>query len=528
MPQNPTNPSGTEADLLSIRAILLAQERERLQGFEWELKALQGKLQSADGAQNERVEQLLSEIRALHLRIRDDEERLRALQLEVELLRRRAQADSEGLVESLTPVFSGLMRRQIRDSRDEMAEALGPVMGEAIRVQIRDSRKDMVEALYPIIGETVQQAISEFARELQQNIDARMRVTFRPRGILRTLWARVRGVSPDELLLRDALPFSIREVFLIQHGSGLLLAHAHPGNSGAVDSDLIGSMLTAIRDFAHDAFGHGEGEKELDEVQFGDQRVIIQSGSAAYLAVVLTGVEPEGFREQLREFVSELHVRHLKALRAYDGDPIDLPDLQSGVARLAVVPAATESATPGRMTRAQRWFLGGTVVTLILLGLLACFYLRFTIALLPVAFPPHTPTPTLLPTATPTSTPSPTLTPLPTYTPTFTPTPAPTPTRTLATTPTPTRTPAPSATPTIMWTPTASPTPVSAWAVGNVWVHSEPDYASPGFAVLREGTAVRVLSSMNDWKQIEWFETSPQLYGLQTGWVAGQWIVDNE
>lgn len=523
MPQNPTNPSGTDADLLSIRAILLAQERERLQGFEWELKALQSKLQSADEAQGERVQQLLSEIKALQLRIRDDEERLRALQLEVELLRRRAQADSEGLVESLNPVFSGLMRQQIHDSRDEMAEALGPVMGEAIRVQIRDSRKDMVEALYPIIGETVQQAISEFARELQQNIDARMRMTFRPRGILRTLWARVRGVSPEELLLRDALPFSIREVFLIQHDSGLLLAHAHPGNSGAVDSDLISSMLTAIRDFAHDAFGHGEGEKELDEVQYGDQRIIIQSGSAAYLAVVLTGVEPDGFREQLREFVTELHVRHSRALRAYDGDPIDLPDLQSGVARLAVVPEAPESVAPKRLTRSQRWFLAGTVVTLTLLGLLACFYLRFTIALLPVAFPPHTPTLTLFPvTVTPTPTPSPTLTPLPTFTPTFPSTPTPTPTRTPAATPTPTRTPAPSATPTV------SLTPVSAWAVGNVWVHSEPDYASPGFAVLRKGTAVRVLSTIDGWKEIEWFETSSQLYGKQTGWVWGQWIADNE
>lgn len=526
MPQNPAPPSSTDADLLSIRAILLAQERERLQGFEWELKALQGKLQSADESQSERVQQVLSDIRALQLRVRDDEEQLRALQLEVEVLRRRAQADSEGLVESLTPVFSGLMRQQIRGSRDEMAEALGPVMGEAIRVQIRDSRKDMVEALYPIIGETVQQALSEFARELQRNIDARMRGTFGPRGVLRSLQARLRGVSPDELLLRDALPFSIREVFLIQHGSGLLLAHAHPGNPDALDSDLISGMLTAIRDFARDAFGHGVGDKELDEVQYGDQRIIIQSGSAAYLAVVLAGVEPEGFREQLREFVSELHVQHSRALRAYAGDPVDLPDLQSGVAQLAVVPEAPESAAPGRLSKAQRWFLGGAIAALILLGALACFYLRFTIALWPVAFPPRTPTPTSLPTATLTPKPSPTVTPSPTATATFTPTP--TPTRPPTATPTSTPTPAPSATPTSAWTPTVAPTPVSARASGNVWVHSEPDYAEPGFAVLREGTAVRVLATRDDWKQIEWFETSPQFTGLRTGWVWGQWIVGSE
>ena len=114
-----------------------------------------------------------------------------------------------------------------------------------MRVQIRDSRQDMIDALYPIIGGTVQRAIAEFARDLQRNIDNRLRSTFGPRGILRSLFARLRGVSPAELAMRDALPFQIRQVFIIQHGSGLLVAHSGSEDGDEMDTDLVSAMLTA-------------------------------------------------------------------------------------------------------------------------------------------------------------------------------------------------------------------------------------------------------------------------------------------
>lgn len=510
MAENPPAASDSESELLSLQYILLAHERERLQRLEWELEALRGQLQSHDEAQQERARDLLREIQALQERIRADEERARALQLEIELLRRKAQADSEGLLARLTPVFSDLIGRQIRDSRDEMAEALGPVMGEAIRVQIRNSRKDMVEALYPIIGETVQKAVSEFAHEFQRNVDARIRATFGPAGFLRTTQARLRGVSPSELILRDSWPFSIREIFLIQHGSGLLLAHSHPGSAEVTDSDLISSMLTAIRDFVHDSFGQGEKDEELDEVQYGDHRIIIQSGRTVYLAVVITGVEPEGFRAQLREFVSELHVRYENAFRNYNGDPATLPNLQPKLGRLVAETVGAHKTGRKPLGRTARVMIGlGSLLGLLLLAL-ACFYLRFTVALLPVAFPSPTPTQTLTPTPTATATPTPTRTPTPTPTPTLT--------------PTPTRTPTPTPTPTATYTPSPTPTPVTAWSSGHVWVHREPDFASPGFAILLRDTPVTVLATVDSWMQVEWFEPLPWRYGWQRGWVWGQWI----
>lgn len=281
--------------LTAVRTILLTEEQARLKAIERRIEIIIGQWHSQYGSLAANIEALLQDLTDLHITSRENENRQRDLALQVEILRRKAQADSEGLLARLTPIFSDLIGRQIRDSREEMAEALGPVMGEAIRVQIRDSRRDMVEALYPVIGETVQRAVGEFAREFQHNIDARLKAAFGPEGLLRTLSARLRGISPGELALRDVLPFNIREIFLIQRESGMLLAHSHPGTSDISDSDLISGMLTAIRDFVYTSFSHGDDTEELDEIQYGRQKIIIQSGRVAYLAVVIIGVEPEGF-----------------------------------------------------------------------------------------------------------------------------------------------------------------------------------------------------------------------------------------
>lgn len=522
----PESPDQEEALIAAIRAILLAQEQERLKQIERQLEALRSQASSDREALQEDLRQLITEIEAVRQTARAGEERTRDLEVEVELLRRRAQADSEGLIARLTPILADLISRQVRDSRDEMAEALGPVMGEAIRVQIRESRKEMIEALYPIIGEAVQKAVSEAVRELQRRIDARLRTVFGPEGLLRMAIARLRGIPPSQLVLRDTLPFRIHELFLIQHGSGLLLAHSHPGSAEVADSDLISAMLTAIRDFARDAFGHGQEDKELEEIQYGDMRIFIQSGSAAYLAAVVSGVEPEGFRERLRQFVSELHLRHGSALRRYNGDPSTLPNLQPKLARLVAETTGESPVLPRRLSRASRLVLAGGILFAILFIWLACFYIRFTLALMPVAFP--SPTPTLTPTPTPTftPTPTPTFTPTPTPTPTATPTPTPTPTAT----PTPTPTPTPTATP----TPTPTPTPITAWAIGHVWVFSEPSVTSSRFIVLHRGTPVTVLETHEVWVRVRWFETIPQwyrgqwLYGWQEGWVPARWIAINK
>ena len=362
----------------------------------------------------------------------------------------------------------------------------------------------MIEALYPIIGETVQRAVREFGRELQRSVDARLRSSVGVSGWARTVWGRLRGISPSQLAIRDSLPFSIQEIFLIQHGSGLLLAHSHQGTTDAADSDLVSGMLTAIRDFVHDSFGQGD-DKDLDEIQYGDRRIIIESGQAVYLAVVISGIEPEGFREELHNFVSELHVKYEAALRKYNGEPNTLPDLQPKMAELATeVTDQTNVAKPLKRETRRVIAIGSFIVILLLA--LACFYLRFTIALYPIAFPSSTPTITRTATLTSTATSTATFTYTPTNTSTATATPPYTPTNT--------------PTPTLTFTPLPTPTPFKAIAITDVWVRPRPSYFAFRIAVLITGTPVRVLSGYGPWVEVEWLEAG----NILRGWVPAQWI----
>ena len=181
------------------------------------------------------------------------------------------QTDLDRLRHSLNDV-----EEQIND-QDALVTTIKPAIADAIGASIHESREEMVDALYPIMGRLVSRAVAESIRDLARSIDMRMRNAFSLRALARRTKARVSGVSDSALLMRDALPYVVVEIFLIHRKQGLLLAHvAQPqaGDSAAsrAESEMIGSMLTAIQDFAGDAFGRGE-MGSLNDVIHTDEEV---------------------------------------------------------------------------------------------------------------------------------------------------------------------------------------------------------------------------------------------------------------
>jgi hypothetical protein len=209
---------------------------------------------------------------------------------------------------------------------EALVAAVGPILSDVIRKQVREDRDAMVESLYPLIGQLISRAVGESIRDLARTIDRRMRTSFSPAYLLRRAQARARGVSDAELALRDALPFQVSELFLVHRESGLLLLHlpseppvGDPHGASSENADLISGMLTAIRDFAQDAFGRGQ-EGGLDEIQYGNRRVLVEACQHVYLAAVVDGVEAAGFRARLRDAVIEVENAYIDALKRYDGD----------------------------------------------------------------------------------------------------------------------------------------------------------------------------------------------------------------
>ena len=415
-------------------------------------------------------------------------------------------------LESLRDILFGHYRQQIAEleaelddlerriaDEDALAAMITPVIGDAIRHRIRDARDEMIEALYPIIGQTVVRAVSEAIRDLARTIDAQMRTSLGPRAIWQRLRARVRGVSSVEMALRESLPFEIAEVFLIHRETGLLLWHVSRGHDTSPDSDLISGMLTAIRDFAQDAFGRGQ-EGQLDEIQYGERRILIESARHAYLAVVVDGIEPPGFRAEMRERIIEVEHAHEKRLRHYGGDPAPLAPVEESLRSLIT------ASEPRELSSTQKRVLAGafglTVVCLAVVCLAGGWAWR-TVCSMPTPLPVAV-EPTLMVTVVPSLTP--TAAPLPTATPS----------------PTPTLVPSPTLTPTPTFAPTATPAPVIGVVTGNVWLRGGPSADAPRLGIILERSqAIEILAVFGDWYQVRW---TPQAQAEVTGWVPAKWV----
>lgn len=454
-------------------------------------------------------------------RVNELESEVSALEKEIEQLNADIEQAKADVVPTVTQRMGEITQDAVEGQRTKMAQALSPIIGEATRYQILNSRDEMVEALYPIVGAAVVRAVGEALDDLRQRIDSQMRPE--RGGVEQTLIGRIRGVDPADLALRNAMPFEIRQIFLIQHDSGLVLEFVNQESEELTDHDLVSSMLTAIRSFVNDSFSPDSDDDELHEVQFGDERIILESGTVAYIAAVINGVEPEGFRSLLRTLVNELHIQYKQELMDFDGDESTLPDLKTSIHKFIEdsTPNYVEVNKSGSSAKqASRMFriMAGIGVTL---ALIACiFFSWLTWRLLPFARQGIQPTPmpqiievtrlvyaptqTLEPTSTPTNTP--TATPTSTATPTETSTPTSTFTQT----------------PTLLPTQTNTPEATNLLILANpVWSRQIPDSDAPQYLAIPTGTEVKVMQILDDWLEVRWED---RWNGTVTAWIRQNWV----
>ncbi len=388
--------------------------------------------------------------------------------------------------------------------RDALIATITPVLGDVIRRKIRDSRDEMIETLYPIIGQLIARAVAEAIRDLARVIDSRMQTTLSPALVWRRLRARAAGVPDAALALRDALPFQVGRLFLIHRESGLLLLHLANSSESAADSEIISGMLTAIRDFVADAFGRGQ-DGQLDEIQYGNRRILIEASRHAYLAVVVEGIEPAGFRAAMRERVIGIENAYTESLIAYDGNATRF---QAATPILAPLLAADEAGEPlpaPRLPGSQKRIVGALAAILVLCLLATCVG---GAAALRTAL--RRPSQTILVVVTATPGPTATFTATATATATPEPTPSPTPTATMTATATATRTP----TPTVTLTP--APNPIARVRVANTNVRQAPDVDA---AVLERAEAGQTFTIIGRDPMAGWWQVCCTRDG-RPAWIA--------
>lgn len=417
----------------------------------------------------------------------------------------------DALAARISPLLVDILAEHVNESRDEIAQAIAPAVGEAIRRQVYQAREDVIDALYPVIGQMIARAMTEAVRNLAQSVDTRLRHGFQIFLDPRYWRARLRGVSTSEFRLREVLPFSIHEIFLIQRDSGLLICH-YSSDPAHQDRDLVSGMLTAIRSFAREAFGRSESG-ELGAISYAEQHIVLEAGGAAYLAIVIEGIEPPDYRETMRRALVQIHERHYDDLRHFDGSNRELVDRARQVFRETLL-ASGSDGSPRQLSGSQRLIVGlfgmMLLVPILLFGLwIGRVEARFGGLLLAAT---ATATATMTATTTATTTPTATATTIPTATATTTPTA----TATASATPTATATNTPTITPT--------PSPFIGVMIGNVFLYDTPDESSTRTSLVAPlGAPVEVLAQWGDWYRVRLVVPDRPSVEL-VGWVPSRWV----
>lgn len=226
------------------------------------------------------------------------------------------------IAHAIAPEIGLAIKEQIRLDKEAIAQALAPEMGRAITAQIQLERDSMVDALYPVIGST----ISKYLAEAIQTINEKVSNALSVEGVQRKIRSKVQGVSEAELILRESMPFTVQGVFLIHKASGLVISEAQNSGDYQLESEMVAGMLTAISSFVNDCIVRPGQISELNQIEYGESKIILEVAGYCYLAAVIKGEPPKQFMKQIRETVSNIIINHGKSVNEFDGNPRSISD----------------------------------------------------------------------------------------------------------------------------------------------------------------------------------------------------------
>lgn len=261
-----------------------------------------------------------------------------------QVIKNKREEDKEALIVAIAPLLPPAISQQIRSHPQEIAQAIAPElaaaireqnkidenaiskalaseMGKAIKEQIALERDAMVDALYPVIGSTISKYMADAIRSINEKIEN----TLSLEGINRKIRAKMQGVSEAELIFKESIPFTVRAVFLIQKSSGLLIADAQPDNQQKLESDMVAGMLTAIRSFVNDCIAQSGDMSEIDAIDYGNSKIVLEVAGYCYLAVVTQGKTPQRYIRKMQKSLYSIVQLAGDEIENYAGDPDTIP-----------------------------------------------------------------------------------------------------------------------------------------------------------------------------------------------------------
>ncbi|MFK5854796.1 MAG: hypothetical protein QM503_01610 [Bacteroidota bacterium] len=225
--------------------------------------------------------------------------------------------------EAFSEEISGLLPNSIKlmlDKGNISYSVLIPVVESALKDSIKKNPKVLADVLFPIMMPAIRKAVAEDISNMLESLNSTLENRFSPKRLGWRLKSIFSSTSYAEIVLSNAYIFRVRQVFLIHKQSGLLLGEASNKQDNVTkDSDMVSSMLSAIKDFVQDSFDV-EQKNELDSIKVGQFNIWIEQGPGAIIAAIVEGNAPSEFRTNLKESIEKVHLKQSHELENFEGD----------------------------------------------------------------------------------------------------------------------------------------------------------------------------------------------------------------
>lgn len=193
-----------------------------------------------------------------------------------------------------------IVEEQLDKFTKSIPNTLGPIITATLKKEIQNHKEEVVDALYPVLGKMVKKYVAQEIKVLSEKIDNQLSFISAWRRKLRSFFG---GSKEKELLLNDISGEKIKQVMLIERGSGLLKASF--SKTETIDEEMVSGMLTAIKTFVEDAFNQKDQELELIEYEL--YNIHIQSFLNYYVAVVISGAYSLKTKDKVQDIIFDFY-----------------------------------------------------------------------------------------------------------------------------------------------------------------------------------------------------------------------------
>jgi outer membrane protein OmpA-like peptidoglycan-associated protein len=122
------------------------------------------------------------------------------------------------------------------------------------------------------------------------------------------------------------------------------MAEAQSSGSQRLESEMVAGMLTAIRSFVNDCIAQSGDISELDQIDYGNSKIVLEVAGYCYLTVALQGEPPQKFIQQIRQTLIKIVQRYDKQVELYDGDPDTIPPEVTKLLEELIITSSKEKA----------------------------------------------------------------------------------------------------------------------------------------------------------------------------------------